>query len=385
MRIGLLAIGLLAGCVGIARADTLRPAVAKPLQLAEKYLAAHQYGAALKQLAHANAVPDQTTTETVTIDQVRAAIDATSGDAAAAGRDYATLLATGALTPAQTTQVAQAEASLQYQAADYAGAIKTITAYLPRDPRYRPILLQSYEQLGNCGALTHAVAQAARPPETELQMVDYCDAKAKDSAGYLATTEELVKDYPSPAYWSDLLAQLQSKPEFADRLALDFFRLKLAAAVPATEPEYMEYTQEAVQEGLTNEATKIIAQGFSSGVLGSGPDADRQARLKALVATRTAAANAGLASATQRAIAANDFPTLFVIGFNRVDGGDAQGLGLMEQSIRSGAMSQPGQAELELGMAYREAGQTAKADAMFTHVQGGDGAAELATLWRELR
>jgi hypothetical protein len=385
MRVVLLATCLLAGYVGVARADALRPAIATPLQLAEKYLAAHKYDYALKQVARAQTVPDKTTDETVTIDQVRAAIDATRGDAAAAKQDYAALIATGALAPAQLTQTAQAEASLQYQAADYTGAVKTITTYLPHDPSYRPILLQSYEQLGNCGALTRAVAQSAKPAETELQRVDYCDAKSKDTAGYLAATEELVKFYPSPAYWSDLLAQLQARPEFADQLSLDLFRLKLAAGVAGSEPEYMEYTQEAVQEGLTNEGVKIIAQGFATGVLGSGPDADRQSRLKKLVATRNAAANTGATAAAQQAISAKDFQTLFGIGFNEVDGGNAKGIDLMAQSIRSGAMPQPGQAELELGIAYREAGQTANANAMFANVQGGDGAAELAKLWEEVK
>jgi hypothetical protein len=112
-------------------------------------------------------------------------------------------------------------------------------------------------------------------------------------------------------------------------------------------------------------------------VLGSGPDADRQNRLKALVAKRQ--------SAAQPAVAADDQPDLFDSGFNAVDGGNPAGLTQMADAIRSGKFTQPGQAELELGIAYYEAGEKANAEAMWNAVQGGGGAAELAKLWLDLK
>jgi hypothetical protein len=57
----------------------------------------------------------------------------------------------------------------------------------------------------------------------------------------------------------------------------------------------------------------------------------------------------------------------------------------MEGATRSGALTQVGQAELEMGMAYAEAGRKADALAMWKSVQGGDGAAELAGLWVDMR
>ena len=57
----------------------------------------------------------------------------------------------------------------------------------------------------------------------------------------------------------------------------------------------------------------------------------------------------------------------------------------MGAAIRSGKLTQPGQAEMELGEAYREAGQAANAKAMWNAVQGGGGPAELAKLWLALK
>jgi hypothetical protein len=368
--------------VGVAHADGLRPAVATPLQAAEHALAAKQFGAALKDVQKAEAAPDKTVNETLTIDRVRAAIDASRQDYAAAAADYAAIIATGSLAPGELHTMAQAEASSDYQAGNYAGAIATIRTYLAGDPQFQTLLLQSYLKTGACDELAKAVAKLAKPPpENDLQMVAYCDATAKNTDAYAKAMAMLVKYDPSPAYWSELLGVAQENPAFSDQLALDFFRLKLATGVAVTEAEYMEMTQAALQAGLANEAASIITSGYASGVLGKGADADRQTRLKALVVKRQAAASANVASQIKAATAAQDELTLFGIGFNEVDGGNAAGLQLMADAIRSGKLSKPGQAELELGIAYREAGQEPNAKAMWNGVQGGDGAADLAMLW----
>jgi hypothetical protein len=378
LRLKTVAAVALAGLLATpAFADGLRPAIATPLQAAEKYLAKGDFAPALKKVAQAQAVPGQTANETLTIDQVRAAIDATSRNYSAAAADYGAIIATGALPADQVHVMAQAQASSAYQAGDYAGTIRTIKAYLPEDPQFRVLLLQSYLKTNDCAALETEVDRLAKPAEADLQMVAYCDANAKDRDGYMRAMSALVADDPKPQYWAQLLGAEQANPAFADRLALDFFRLKLTTGVPAAEPEYMDMTQAALQAGLPNEAAKIMAQGFAAGILGSGPDSGRQTRLKALVAQRQAAAPI--------AAAADDQPALFDIGFNNVDAGNASGLTVMANAIRSGALTQPGPAELELGIAYYEAGQKANAKAMWNAVQGGGGPAALAKLWLCLR
>jgi len=370
------ALTCLAVFAGTALADGLRPAIAAPLQAAERDIGKGEYAAALKKVAQAESVPGKTGFETVTIDQVRAAVDASRKDYAAAAADYAALLATGALPPGQMRVIAEAEASSAYQAGDYATAIRTIKADLPDDPLFMPILLQSYLKVKDCGSLEDAVYALAKPDEADLRMAAYCAATAKDAAGYRKAIEDLVRDDPSPAYWTQFLGIEQADPAFSGALALDFFRLKMAAGVAATAPEYMDMTQAALQLGLTNEAAKIIAGGYASGVLGHGADADRQGRLKALVARR---------QVTPVAATTQDQASVFETGFNQVDGGNAAGLTLMANAIRSGALTQPGQAELELGIADDEAGQEANARVMWHAVQGGGGPAALAKLWLDLK
>jgi hypothetical protein len=366
-----------------AFADGLRPAIARPLQAAERDLTKGDYAGALKKLALAQAVPAKTPQETLTIDQVHAAIDADRQDYAAAAADYATIIATGNLPPGQLHTMAQAEASSDYQAADYPGAIRTITTYLPTDPQFTPILLQSYLKTNNCPALESAVYKPATPTEVGLQMVAYCDANAKNTDGYQKAIASLVQHYPTQGYWTALLDMVQANPDFSGQLSLDFFRLKIAAGVPATEPEYMDMTQLALQTGLPNEAAKIIAAGYATHVLGAGPDADRQTRLKTLVQQRQSAAAAAQTQQIQQATAAQDQPALFDLALNEADGGNPAGLPLMATAIRSGKLTNPTQAELELGIAYLESAQRANAKAMFQAVQPSPAAA-LAKLWSYL-
>ena len=386
----LLQVSLFAGTMlivsAVAHAEGLRQSIAKPLQAAEDDISTRQFGAALKAVGKADAVPDKSAYEALTIERVRAAIDASRPDYAAAASDYAVIIATGTLAPDELHTMAQAEASSDYQAANYVGAISTIKAYLPSDPQFQTILLQSYLKMNNCGELTKAAAKLPKPPpEADLQMVAYCDATTKNTDAYGSALKMLVEYYPSPAYWSELFGVEQANPEFSDRLALDFFRLKLATGVAIAEPEYMEMTQVALQSGLPNEAAMIINKGFSSGVLGSGPDTNRQGRLKALVIKQQTTAAANVAQQVQAANAAQDEAAVFAIGMNQVDGGDTGGLQIMADEIRSGKLSRPDQAELELGIAYREAGQLQNAKAVWKSIEGGDGDAELGKLWLCMR
>ncbi|OYV51675.1 MAG: hypothetical protein B7X10_00560 [Burkholderiales bacterium 21-58-4] len=377
----------------VAVADPMPATLATPLLNAEHLLSAHKYAAALAAVAQADAVPNKTPDEQLTIAQLRAAIDTASGNRAAAANDYAAILASGALPAAQTQTMAESLASSQYQAGEYAKTVQTIKTYLADDARFHTILLQSYYQMGDCKSISADMAPAIKaaahgghgPAETELQMLAYCDTNAKNMPGYVADMELLVQFYPNPTYWSGLIGQLQSDPAYSDRLALDFFRLKLAAGVAAPEADYMEYTQEALQAGLPNTAEQIFAMGQKNGLLGSGADLDRQTRLKALVDKRRDAAKAGAAEQAAQALAGKDFQALFNIGFNEVAGGDASGIALMEQSIRSGALTHIDQAELEMGMGYAMAGEASKANAMWRAVGGNDGAQRLATLWRYIR
>jgi hypothetical protein len=385
MKILLAATAALTLCVGSAYADTLRPQVGKPLLAAEKALNAHAYDKATSELDRAAAVPDKTPDEILDIDKMRAAIDASRGDYAASAKDYAALIATGQLSGAEVTTMAGGEASADYQIGDYAATAATIKHYLPNDAQFHPLLLQSYLKLNDCAALDAAVLpahMAHTPSQPELQMVAYCYATAKNIPAYTGAMIALVKYDPSPDNWKNLLAVMASNPAFADELSLDFLRLKLAVGAPLSEPDLMNETEDALQIGLPNAAATFFAAGYKAGVLGTGPDADRQTRLDALIKERQAAATP---AAAQQDLATKDYGSVFAAGFNEVDGGNADGLSLMTQAIQSGQLTHVPQAELEMGIAYHEAGQQPNALATWKSIPATDPSGQLAQLWALVR
>jgi hypothetical protein len=377
-------IATLLGC-GFASADTLRPEVARPLLAAEHAMNAHKYDVATTELNRADAASNKTPDEILDIDKMRAALDASRGDRAAAAQDYARLIATGQLSGAEVTSMAGGEASADYEIGNYAATAATIKRYLPNDAQFHPLLLQSYLKLNDCAALDAAVLPAHpahAPAATEIQMVAYCYATAKNIPAYTGAMIALVKYDPSPQNWSNLLGVMGSNPAFSDRLSIDYFRLRLAVGSPVTETEFMNQTEDALQAGLPNAAASFFAQGYAAKVLGTGPDASRQQRLDVLIKQRQAAATP---AATQTALATKDYGALFADGLNAVDGGDAGGLTFMEQAIRSGQLTQLPQAELEMGIAYHETGQQPKALAMWRGIPPTDPSGQLAQLWSLVR
>ena len=365
----------------IALAQTMPPAIGQPLLAAEQDLNAHRYVDALNEVNRAAAVPNPTASETLAIDQLRAAIDARRGDHAAAAQDYATLIATGQLGAGQVTQMAEGEASSQYQAGNYSATIATINRYLRGSPQFHQILLQSYYQLHECKTLNNQVLMHRPPTKSGLALVENCYANAHDPAGVSNIIVETVRYYPSPAHWQNLIGQFQAEPVFNQRLALSFFRLRQAVGLSATHHDYIRFAEDAVARGLPNEALKILQAGTKAGKLGVGAKAASDAHLQQFIAKRQATLQAAQTTSIAQAKANKDAASLFAIGFNQVYGGDKSGITLMEQAIRSGGLAHDGQAELDMGIAFSLTGQHANAVAMWRSVKGSHAAEQLAKLW----
>jgi hypothetical protein len=146
--------------------------------------------------------------------------------------------------------------------------------------------------------------------------------------------------------------------------------------------DYMEMTQLALQAGHSGEAKKVIDQGFSTGALGTGPEAERQKRLRDLAAKTAADDQANLSKAEAEASASKEGTGLVNVGWEYVTRGKAdKGLPLMEQGVHKGGLKHPEDEKLHLGIAYLMAGNKAKGTQVLRTVQGNDGSADVARLW----
>ena len=367
-------------------ADTVRMEVGKPLQEAQKLTAAGKHKEALAKLREADRVQAKTPFELYQIDYVRAAAAAAAGDNDTAAKSFEAVINSGRLPAAQQPKFIQGLAGMYYRAKDWPKTILWINRSLKEGEtaQMRDLLIQTYYVSGNYAqAARELSAQSSRgASEGQLQMLANIQLKQGDKAGYVNTLEKLAGSYPKASYWADLLNRVSGKPGFSSRLDLDLQRLKLANGLLIKPAHYMEMGQLALLAGNPAEALKVIAQGYKSGVLGTGLDAARHQRLKDLALKNQAMNVTTLAADEADLIKNRNADGLAALGFAQVsDGQFDKGLALMLQATKMKGIKYPNEAKLHLGIAYANAGKKANAIAAWKTVQGTDGAADLARYW----
>lgn len=386
----LAACGLSAALLAQAQ-EAVRPDVGKPLQAAQELIRAQKFKEALNKVREADAVGNKSANESYMIERMRIAAASGAGDVETAAKSFEAV--SGRISAADKLRMIESITGAYYRAGQYSKAQQWGQRYFKEggtNGAIRTLLIQSQYLAGDfAGAakeLTTEIQQAERsgsaPAEDRLKLLANATLKMNDTNGYVWALERLVTYYPKKAYWVDLLSRLQRKPDFSDRLALDIYRLSLATGSMSQANDFMEMAQLAAQAGSPNEAKQVLDKGFAANVLGVGPQADRQKRLRDLIVKRVEEDKAGQAAAITEAKAAKDGTALVNIGMNLVFAGDkAQGLQLMQQGVAKDNLKRADDVQLHLAVAQLAAGETANAQATLKAVGGKDGTADLARLW----
>ncbi len=373
--------------------ETLRPEVGKPLQAAQVLLKSHKNREALAKVREADAVSGKTPHESFVVEQMRFVAAIGGGETEVAAKALDVLSASGKLPAADQRKYMEAVADAYFRAKDYARSAAWATRYLKEgggNAQIRTLLIHSLylsKDYANAAKELNTEIQnieksGGMPTEENLKLLASCYQMQSDNAGYASALEKLVAHYPKKEYWADLLHRIQKRPGFADRLSLDVYRLKFASGNLNGTGDYMEMAQLALQQGYPAEARKVVEQGYASGALGSGSDAERHKRLRDLVARQFADDQKNLAAGDSQAAAAKDGNALVSSGFNHaLNGQFDKGIAMIEQGIAKGGLKRPEDAQLHLGIACLLAGQKAKAVQVLKTVQGSDGTADLARLW----
>ena len=387
---GLLLAAWIAGAA--AQGPALRPEVGKPIQAAIEALKQKRGKEALVKAREAQSVANKTPYETYIVERVIGQAAAIAGEAGVAARSLEAAANSPAAPEAERKAIVGAAAGQYYLMKEYGKAADLASRYMREggtDRSIRTIYVQSLYLSNNFAAAAKAIAADVEadehagkaPPEDELQLLANAYNQQKDAAGYARTMEKLVAHYPKKDYWQAVIYGVTTRPGYSDRLAIEIARLKLATGTMRTAEEYVEAAQLSLQEGFPAEAKKIVDQGYSAGLLGTGPDAARHKRLKDLAEKSLAEDQAAIAKESGQA--PKDGKALFNEGFNLVlNGKSAKGLEMMEQGLKLGTgFRRIDHAKLQMGYAYYLAGQKQKAQQAYKRVQGDDGALALARLW----
>ncbi len=373
-----------------ATAETMRPEVGKPLQVAQEKIQAKQYKDALAKIGEVDLIPNKTPYENFFIERMRGTAALALGEHTITAKSFEALLATHRLTPAERTLYAEAITGAYYNLKDYkqaagwaARAIKDGSVL----PQMRMLQVQSLYLADDFSAAKAEVIAALAaddtagrvPTEEMLRMLGRTALKLNDEAGYIDALERLVNRYPKADYWADLIARTARKPAMSDRNIQDLFRLQLALGDKLPASEYLFLAQNALEAGFPIDARQIIEKGFAAGALGAQPE---HKKLRDKVTKEADDDLKNMARTAAEAELGKEGPGLFNAGLNLVISGDKEkGLPMMERGIKRAGIKRPQDAKLRLGIAYAMAGESRKAAEILATVSGPDGIADVARLW----
>jgi len=383
------ALALAGGAQGAEPAA--RPEVGRAVQAAQTLMKQHRAADALAKLHEADAVRDKSAYETYVIAETRAAAEIETGNFAAAAASLRAALATGILAGEERLARLQTLVQLDYQAKAYADALADGRQYYKdggRDPTPRTLMAQAAYTTGDWTAAASLLREivdtpAARPPDENLLLaLADADDKLHDAAGRRAALERLVELYPQPRYWLELLGAVRAMPGFPRRLVLDLDRLAAATGAMTDARQYTEATERALDAGFPGDAVAFLQQGYDRGVLGTGPEADRQRRLFDTAKRQSTADAASLDRQAREADAAASGLAVQKLGEAYASYGRYQpAIAALEAALKKGGLDSRPDALLHLVMACARAGQAARAKTVLDGLPAGDPARELGRLW----
>jgi hypothetical protein len=383
---------LAAGLLTTAQAQGVRAEVGRPLQQASELLKAGKAREALAKVNEANAVGGKTPAEQLVIDRMRGAAAQRAGDNATAIAAFESVY--GRVSGGEQAQVAESIAFAYSQQRNNAKASEWVakaraaggnSASLNQLSAYLQGSSGDYSQIFKDAQAQVAAAEknGQRPGEDDLLRLADAARRLNNNGVYSTTLEKLVLYYAKKDYWTAHLASIQRKPGFADRLALDVGRLKLANGLVTKTDDYMELAQLALQAGFPVEAKTIVDKGYASGALGTGEQAARHQRLKDLVLKSQSESAAAITQHAAEAATQKDGNDLVKVGTVYASMGQAEkAVELIEKGIAKGSLKRTDDAKLRLALAMAQSPKTkAKGLQALRSIGGNDGTAEVARLY----
>ena len=375
-----------------AAQDSVRKEVGAPLTDASKFVKAGKYKEALAKLRDAEAIGGRTAAETNAIEGVRFSAAMGANDPDTMARSFDVLKAK--LGGPQQLQYMEAIAGTYLRANNAPKALEWANKYFAAggsSPAVKQMQQQAQFKSGDMTAVlkdTMAEIQADEkagraPTQDKLNILLYAAQKKGDAATESYAIGLLLNHYPRKELWAQVLGGLQGKKGFSPRFALDVYRLQLATGNLRTADDYMEMAQLAAQAGYPDEGKKVVEQGLAANILGQGAEGARHKRLMDLMVKKSNEAKAGAGATAKAAHDAKTGDELVKLGLSRVFAGDkAGGLQLVDAGIAKENFTRADDVKLYQGLAYYNAGETAKAQAAWRAVKGTDGSGDLARLWQ---
>ena len=369
-------------------------AVAEPLKKAQEAMKNKQWDAALTEIKKAQASEKKTPFEAYQIDEFLSYVLVQQKKFTEATPVFERMLNSGFMPPDQVDDRTKTVAQLHFQNKDYKKAVEWGKKYLEKHPGDETISVlvgQSYyvqnDYKNAASTMTGVVANAEKggrtPPENWLQIVLSSHFKLDNKDGIADALRKLVRYYPKPEYWENLL-DIYRRKNNGDRVTLGFYRLMNDVGTLKQADDYMETAQLAMDAGVPGEAQAVMEKGVQNGTLKSD-DKTTQGRYDRLLAGAKKAAAADkaqlpqLAKEAEKATQGQAYVGLgqAYLSYNMFD----EAIDALKKGIAKGGVTDADEAQISLGIAYLRKGQKDLARQAFKAVKAESKWHDLADMW----
>lgn len=398
IALGTVCVAALVAPVAVQAAETAKPKISKPvaipLQAAQKAMQDKKWDAALEELKKAQAVEKRTPVEDYQIDEFLGYILVQQKKYAQAAVVFERMLNSGNVPAEQVDDRTKAVAQMYFQEKEYKKAAEWAKKWLDKHPNQEDMsvllgqsyyLLEDYKSAAATmgSVVSHAEKSGQTPKENYLQIVMSAHFKMDNKDGIADVLKKMVRYYPKPEYWSNLL-DIYRRKGTGDRITLGYYRLMSDVGVLKDKGDYMESAQLAIEAGVPGEAQTLVEKGVESGVLTSTDKTEqgRYTRLLTRAKKQSALDRASLPQLAKDAAKATQGQAEVALGqaylsYGMID----EAIAALQSGLKKGGVTDVDEAQISLGIALIKKGQKDEARQAFKGVKSDSKWADLAELW----
>jgi tetratricopeptide (TPR) repeat protein len=365
--------------------------VAKYLTEAKDLASGKRWDAAWAALEKAERVPDTSPYTQYKIDEFKGYVLTHQHEDAAAAALFEQIAKSESASADERIDHLKKASQLYLSAKQYAQAARAAETALEKQPNDAALLGlagQSKYLAGDFRGAAARIAQlvaaterrGAHPPEASLQMLLNSYYRLDDRKEMAQTWEMLLRHYPKPEYWRNVL-ELRSAQPHSERVDFYYLALKFDVGMLDEPQDYETLALGAIDLGLPDDAVRVLETGLSKRVL-AGKQEPRFRRMLVLAQAETAKRSDGVKDLAQQAQRASSGQPDAAIG--RIYLSQRmydQAIAALRRGIQKGSLDHSDQARIDLGVAYLKRGATRQARETFAAVKADSEWHGLAELW----
>jgi outer membrane protein assembly factor BamD (BamD/ComL family) len=370
-----------------AKKNQLSEKVLKPLKAAQEAITAKNWDEAMVHIQEAQAVEGRTAFDDYQINDFAWFVYYQKKQIPEASAALEQVVNSGFVAPEVMPQRLKAVMQLNLSSKNYAKAIEYGNKYLALNPGDQEAALQvaqaTYllkDYAGAKAAAEKLVAGSAKPNEDALKLLLRANMDLKNDPGAVQALESLVRYYPQPKYWKDVLTYqlFRTKDERGLRA---LYRLMSDTHTLEKGEDYSEMGSSLIAGGFPNEAKQVLERGMAANVFQGDSKARAQVDLDR-ARTQAAADAKDLPNADKALAVAKTGNEMVATGKLFFSSGDyAKAADAIQKGLAKGGVTDVEDANLLLGVAYARSGKSAEATAALSAVKDAK-LAEVARLWK---